>query len=126
MPGSRPGMTTVGVSNLTLLTYHTTMVRCTPDPSSIELDLARDSAPDVVPVELRLGLDVLVVDFLRVLRRDDHAGAVELPMLLGFLGGIEHARLGRVADRQAHAALPERIPGDRAGHLALLDRLDGE
>ena len=31
-----------------------------------------------------------------------------------------------VADRQAHAALPERIPGDGAGHLALEDGFDRE
>ena len=31
-----------------------------------------------------------------------------------------------VADRQSHAALPERVPGDCAGHLALEDGLDRE
>ena len=42
------------------------------------LDLAAGATPDVVPVELRLGLDVGVVERLRVLGRDRYSGAVEL------------------------------------------------
>src|SRR5690242_14040337 len=69
------------------------------------LDLARRAAPDVVPVELLFVLDVVLVVLLGIVAGDDDALAIELAVLLRLLGGIELARLGLEADREAHAAL---------------------
>ena len=49
------------------------------------LDLPAGAAPDVVPVELRLRLDVAVVERLGVLGGDGDARAVELAVLLRLL-----------------------------------------
>ena len=97
-----------------------------PCPRLAVLDLPAGAAPDVVPVDLRLLLDVLVVEGLRILGGDRNAGAVELPMILRLLRRVEGAGLGMIANRQPHAALPERIPGHGARHLAGEDRFDGQ
>ena len=47
-------------------------------------------------------------------------------MFLAFLRRIEDAGLGGKADRQAHATLPEGIPGHGTGHFALEDGFDGK
>src|ERR1700704_5027997 len=48
----------------------------------VVLDLSAGATPDVVPVEFGFRLDVGVVERLGVLRSDDDALAVELPVLL--------------------------------------------
>src|SRR3984957_19832344 len=92
----------------------------------VVLNLPAHAAPNVVPIEFGLCLDVAIIERLRVISSDDDALSVELAMIFRLLRRIELAGLGVIADGQAHASLPERIPCDRSRHLAFQDGLDGE
>ena len=56
------------------------------------------ATPDVVPVDHRLLLDILVVEGLGVLGRDRNAGSVELPMVVRLFRRVEGPGLGVIAD----------------------------
>src|SRR5882724_1373024 len=88
-------------------------------------DGAGDAAPQVVPVDGGLGVDVGLVIFLDVVLGDEHGLAVELAVFGRLGGGIELLHQGVVADGETHAALPEGIGGDGAGEFAAAHRVDG-
>jgi hypothetical protein len=65
-----------------------------------------------------------LVKFVRIVFGDEDPRPIEFAVFFWFFGWVKFSALGGVGDRQAHAALPERVPRDGGGEFSGPDRID--